>query len=216
MDEDPFDSLLGLEDEYYNEGYNLGEADGQRAGHIEGRLFGLEKGFEKYLKMGKLHGRSIVWGSRLPNLEVQPKVASGPTASAVGSSHAETRGQDVIQSRQAASSPVTGAIGSAAASQLPAIPGNLRIEKHLRTFHALVEPESLSTNNNEDSVSDFDDRLKRAHGKAKIIEKLMGDESPSARAITVVSPVLTGDRRAGTQASGDGSIEDISILQVRH
>ena len=216
MDEDPFDNLLGLEDEYYNEGYRLGEADGQRAGHIEGRLFGLEKGFEKYLEMGKLHGRSIVWGSRLPNLEAQPKEAYGHSASAVGSCHAETIGQDDARSRRAENSLRIGAIGSATAYQLPTITGNLRIEKHLRTFHALVEPESLSTGNNEDSVSDFDDRLKRAHGKAKIIEKLMGEESPSTRTSTNALPSFAGDRRFGTHASGDGSIEDVSSLEARH
>lgn len=216
MDEDPFNSLLGLEDEYYNEGYTLGEADGQRAGHIEGRLFGLEKGFEKYLEMGKLHGRSIIWGSRLPNLEAQPKVGGGHTAYAVGGVHGENIGQDDAKSHQSRNSPVTGAPGSATASQLPALPGNLRIKKHLQTFHALVEPESLSTSNNEDSVSDFDDRLKRAQGKAKIIEKLIGEEGPSARTSTIVSPSLAGDRSAGIQASGDGSIEDVSSLQARH
>ena len=216
MDEDPFDSLLGLEDEFYNEGYKLGEADGQRAGHIEGRLFGLEKGFEKYLEMGKLHGRSIVWCSRLPSLDAQPKVSSGNTTSAVGNGHAKTKRHDDGPSRQAESSPVSSSIGSATAFQLPAIPGNLRIKKHLRTFHALVEPESLSNSNNEDSVSDFDDRLKRAHGKAKIIQKLIGEEGPSAHTITTVSFPLTGDGRPGTQGSGDGSIEDVSVTYARH
>jgi len=33
----------------------------------------------------------------------------------------------------------------------------------------------LSTENTEEAVSEFDDRLKRAEGKAKIIERLVGE-----------------------------------------
>ena len=63
--EDPFDTLLSLEDQYFTEGYELGVADGSRAGRIEGRVFGLEKGFEKALQMGRLAGRASVWKTRL-------------------------------------------------------------------------------------------------------------------------------------------------------
>jgi len=59
--DDPFDMLLSLEDQYFNEGYHLGVADGARSGKIDGRLFGLEKGFEKALEMGRLNGRVVVW-----------------------------------------------------------------------------------------------------------------------------------------------------------
>lgn len=62
---DPFDSLLSLEDTFYAEGHALGVADGSRAGRIEGRLFGLEKGFDKFVEIGQLHGRAQVWQSRV-------------------------------------------------------------------------------------------------------------------------------------------------------
>ena len=65
---DPFDALLTLEDTLYTTAYNLGVSDGAHAGRIEGRIFGLEKGFEKFASLGELHGRSVVWGSRLPGL----------------------------------------------------------------------------------------------------------------------------------------------------
>src|SRR5271156_4071878 len=54
MESDPFDDLLSLEDRFYNEGFQLGTTDGVKAGRIEGRVFGLEKGFEKYVEMGIL------------------------------------------------------------------------------------------------------------------------------------------------------------------
>ncbi|KAI4642561.1 uncharacterized protein J4E79_011443 [Alternaria viburni] len=65
---DPFDALLTLEDTLYTTAYNLGATSGAHAGRIEGRIFGLEKGFEKFASLGELHGRSVVWGSRLPGL----------------------------------------------------------------------------------------------------------------------------------------------------
>ncbi|KAI4714327.1 hypothetical protein J4E89_000006 [Alternaria sp. Ai002NY15] len=65
---DPFDALLTLEDTLYTTAYNLGVSDGAHAGRIEGRIFGLEKGFEKFASLGELHGRSVVWESRLPGL----------------------------------------------------------------------------------------------------------------------------------------------------
>jgi len=65
--DDPFDSLLSLEQQYHTEGYNLGYADGSKAGRIEGRVFGLEKGFEKFAELGRLNGRAAVWQARLPS-----------------------------------------------------------------------------------------------------------------------------------------------------
>lgn len=199
MDEDPFDSLLGLEDQFYEEGYKLGVADGTQAGHIEGRLFGLEKGFEKFLEMGKLHGRSVVWASRLPGTD--------------------NKGQDHIKSHpethtaQAESQPVDNLSGQASLSPLP---DSVRLEKHLRTFHALVELESLSTQNKEECVSDFDDRLKRAMGKAKIIEKIIGEGFD----LTIATASRDGETDAAIRLpfgrTGDGSIEDISVLHARH
>ena len=64
-DSDPFAPLFSLEDEFYAEGLQLGITDGTRAGKIEGRTFGLEKGFEKFAEMGHMNGRSAVWAARL-------------------------------------------------------------------------------------------------------------------------------------------------------
>jgi hypothetical protein len=66
--DDPFDTLLTLEDTLYQTAYTLGTSDGAHAGRIEGRIFGLEKGFEKFVELGDLHGRSVTWGARLPSL----------------------------------------------------------------------------------------------------------------------------------------------------
>ena len=188
--DDPFDSLLTLEDEFYKDGYNLGVIDGERAGLVEGRLFGLEKGFEKYAALGKLHGRALVWAGRLP---------------------CSTEIHDININGQAA---VEEKDDQVSTDKVPILPANARLESHIRTLYALTEPGSLSTENTEDSVSDFDDRLRRAEGKVKIIEKLVGEHSelidvpqdahgPSARDITY-------------SKRGDDSIENTNILHARH
>lgn len=55
-EDDILSSLLNLEDKYHAEGYAAGVSDGSRAGRIEGRTFGLEKGFEKFTELGRLGG----------------------------------------------------------------------------------------------------------------------------------------------------------------
>lgn len=181
MSEDLFDGLLGLEEQFHNEGYQLGIEDGSKAGRIEGRVFGLERGFEKYVEMGKLHGRSLVWNGRHEGLR---------------------------EANDACHRPVTKSSNGLAAlpqdRRVPDLPANARLEKHLRVLYALTEPDSLSTENGDDSVSDFDDRMKRAQGKIKIIERLIGEDSMVHAAAQVSN-------------SNDGqNIEDVDILKARH
>ncbi|KAK4201417.1 hypothetical protein QBC40DRAFT_339062 [Triangularia verruculosa] len=149
--DDPFDSLLHLESQFYTEGYNQGAADGVLAGRIEGRQLGLEKGYQKFLEAGRLYGRAIVWANRLPN---RGSSSSPPAPSQISSTteiEAEKR-------------------------ELPPLPNNPRLEKHITTLYALVETESLSMENTDEAVNDFDDRIKRGQGKAKIIERMVGEK----------------------------------------
>ncbi|CZT13002.1 hypothetical protein WAI453_005916 [Rhynchosporium graminicola] len=155
-----FDEVLGLEEQFYLDGFNQGREDGVKAGRIEGRTFGLEKGFEKYIESGRLYGKSIVWANRMPHI---PKLATNPD-----------------QESHAPESQISGTSSDSSAqalqpSRLTILPDNQRLAKHLRFLHALAESESLSTENSEEAVSDFDDRLKRAQGKAKIIERIVGE-----------------------------------------
>ncbi|KAM0604398.1 hypothetical protein ACHAP1_005618 [Verticillium nonalfalfae] len=52
---------------------------------------------------------------------------------------------------------------------------SLVLEKNIIVAHALVEPDTLSTENNDDAVNDFDDRVKKAQGKVKVIERMLGE-----------------------------------------
>lgn len=146
MASDPFDDILNLEDQYYDQGYKQGYDDGFQAGKIEGRSVGLKTGFEKFLEAGRLQGKAIVWANRIPNLR---------------NTGEEGKGEG----------------GNDGARSLPVMNGNnSRLEKNVATLHALVEPGTLSTENNDEAVNDFDDRVKRAQGKLKIIERMIGED----------------------------------------
>jgi hypothetical protein len=197
MESDPFDDLLSLEDRFYNEGFQLGTTDGVKAGRIEGRVFGLEKGFEKYVEMGILHGKSLVWAGRLSNNHA-------PTTEV-------SRFPSGVNSDEAASSFNK---DSSPSATLPSLPSNPRLGKHIKILYALTEPVSLSTENSEDTVSDFDDRLKRAIGKAKIVEKLVGEEGFASASGAGANSGLGSRQNAND--GGDSNIEDMSVLKARH
>ncbi|KKY30868.1 hypothetical protein UCDDA912_g09182 [Diaporthe ampelina] len=180
---DVFDSLLNLEEEFYSEGYEQGVADGERAGRVEGRAFGIEKGFEKFIEAGRLQGKSIVWANRLAQAQPRP--------------------------RRAATSPSAGN----KQQMLPILSGGgARLEKNIVTLHALVEPDTLSTENADDAVNDFDDRVKRAQGKARVIERHIGEDAGPNIAAKDDSPVKAA--AGGDQASspaGPPSKEAVSF-----
>lgn len=68
-------------------------------------------------------------------------------------------------------------------STVPPVNGSDRLRKHVDRLAALSDPDDLSTKNDEDSVSEFDDRLKDAKAKARLIERISGeDEASEARA----------------------------------
>ena len=200
MEEDPFDTVQNLERQFYNEGYALGLEDGTKAGLLEGRFFGLEKGFDKFVEMGKLRGRSIVWSSRLSSTgphDLSISIPPDTSPSTLQEEAGHLGSPDETSKEQ-------GTRGAATTYRLLQFPYGVRLGKHLHTFHALSEPESLDTHNSEDAVSEYDERLKRAKTKAKIIEKLIGEESTSM------------SNSLGESNADDASIEDANILNARH
>jgi hypothetical protein len=192
MSEDLFDDLFNLEDNYYQDGYRLGVEDGSRAGRIEGRTFGLEKGFEKFFEIGRLQGTSQIWSARLPPQSTSTQNnANQPAAE----SEKEARSGQV--------------------NVIKMLPDNDRLAKHIRTLSALTELESLSTENTEDAVSEFDDRLKRAAAKVRVIETIIGErgleESPTRNRDTKQS----GVKLSRALVSAEKNIEDFGVHSPR-
>lgn len=213
-DDDFFEPLFNLEDQFYNEGYQLGVIDGTRDGRLEGRAFGIEKGFEKFAEMGRLHGRSLVWNARLPKSLKdpesplhEPKGGNPVDATTLGSQARGNSGPTAVSDENNKSK---------ASFSLPPLPDNPRLEKHIHTLMSLTDPAQLSFENNEDAVSDFDDRLKRAKAKIKIIEKIVHeavpDDGPNA-----VAAGNADDRNSHAEshqdtAGAEGNIEDPTQL----
>lgn len=154
-DPDPLDSLLSLEETYHTEGYNLGLADGARAGRIEGRVFGLGKGYEKFLELGKLGGRAVVWSARLSS--------SNPPSTANSSS----AGQGLAATDVAATNAL-----------IPPLEASERMRRHVARMCDLTDASTLPTENCEDAVEEVEGRLKDARAKATLISKAVGEDAP--------------------------------------
>ncbi|OHW93810.1 3-oxoacyl-(acyl-carrier-protein) reductase [Colletotrichum incanum] len=158
MSLDPFDDVLTLEDQFFAEGYRQGTEDGIQAGKIEGRSVGLAKGYEKFLESGRIHGRSVVWANRLS----LPRKGAAAAAAKPSNSSSQQLQESTEAPQQKTCS-------------LPPLAPNARLEKNVTAAFALVEPDTLARENSDEAVNDFDDRLKRAQGKVKIIERMTGE-----------------------------------------
>src|ERR1700709_2593747 len=128
MQSNTFDEILGLEEQFYNDGHQQGLTDGVKAGQIEGRTFGLEKGFEKYVESGRLHGKSLIWANRIP----QHKDTTPSSKEQLAASNTDQIFHDQVSSN---------------ILRIPQLPVNPRLIKHVKVLYALAESESLSTEN---------------------------------------------------------------------
>ncbi|UNI20907.1 hypothetical protein JDV02_006953 [Purpureocillium takamizusanense] len=155
MPDDPLEGVFNIEDRFYQQGYKQGLEDGTAAGRAEGRSFGMQKGFEKFAESGRLASRAVVWANRMPRKE-DPAGATGPEE----------------EESTAAAAAAAGAAQERC--RLPPLASNARLDKNIRLLYALVEPDTLSTENTDEAVQDFDDRVKRAQGKAKVVERMVG------------------------------------------
>ncbi|PGH19114.1 hypothetical protein AJ80_04192 [Polytolypa hystricis UAMH7299] len=202
------DSLLDLEEDFYTEGYDLGLADGARAGYTEGSVFAVENGFDKFQEMGRLYGKAIIWAKRLPG-------EHGLLLPSQEQQQEEEKEGDTTRSSKSDAGNKGRGAGSVAEkvasrdSKLPRLPHNTRLEKHITSLLSLVDPLTLEMENTVEAVEEFDDRLKKAKAKVKIIEKLVGEDAKA----------LDGGGTQGAAAAGGagetGNIEDIGPLPAR-
>ena len=190
MAEESLDDLLNLEESYYQEGYDLGEADGAHAGLVEGKLFGVEKGFEKAMSMGRLSGRADVWGLRLQSSRASPSQLTELRSSS----------NQEISVRHEQVGPPLETSAAMAVKGLPPLSTNARLGKHVEDLLAITESGSLSSKNSDEAVADFDGRLTKAKAKAKVITNII------AEPLQVEDAVSQGHR----------SIEESGSLSARH
>ena len=165
MVDDALDGLLNLEENYYQEGYDLGEADGTHAGLVEGKLFGVEKGFEKAMSMGWLAGRADVWLRRSRQSE-----ALSLQAAEVSSPLSVEK-----PTQQAQPGPSTDLVKAISAQDLPLLSTNARLGKRIENLLAATDSASFSSTNSDESVAEFDERLTKAMAKAKVITNIIAE-----------------------------------------
>lgn len=172
------DSLLNLEDDFYTSGLEQGRRDGLRQSSFESRVFGVEQGFQKAVLMGRLQARARIWAARLKSQQTQGTKETEPST--------RQEGEDGIS---------TG---------IPPLQANERLqktlEKHVEKLLQLVDPKTLSSANTDEDVGDFDDRLKKAEAKAKVIELLVREEGTAEP-----------KHKYGTAALADNEIEDTRV-----
>ncbi|KAJ5995815.1 hypothetical protein N7481_002792 [Penicillium waksmanii] len=191
MDSNILDSLLDIEEDFYKEGYDLGVADGAHAGYTEGSVFAVEKGFEKFIELGRLYGKSLVWAQRLADSETKAETSEQSQTAPVKVKTDDALSLDPLISKEM--------------PQLPA--HSARLARNLQTLMELVDPASLDMSNTEEAVNDVDERLRGAAVKAKLIQRAMGESEDGIGSIT---------KDGQKPGDGTGSIEDISALNVRH
>lgn len=161
MASDPFDELLDIENDYYKEGYDAGVTDSTYAGLVEGKVFGIEKGYEKAVELGKHRGRALVWQHRLGLSNPSDKVHQEVTASSSGNSSASTL-SDADMMRH---------LGQI----LPHLPTNARLQRHVEVLSVAADPTSVAKDNSDEAVTDFDERIAKASAKAKVIANIIGE-----------------------------------------
>jgi len=171
---DLFDDILELENEFYKEGFDAGAADSEYAGMIEGKVFGIEKGYEKALELGKLRGRALIWQARLAHPGDGPSREDFPNVS-----HAREE-----QSSQTSLEDVH--------ANLSKLPSNIRLQKHIEALLALTDSDTVATDNSDEAVADFDERLSRAKAKAKVIANVAGENLNPTMAINAGIEDATG------------------------
>ena len=154
MASDPFDDLLDLENDYYQEGYDAGVADSTYAGMIEGKVFGVEKGYEKALELGKLHGRGLIWQVRTQAGK------TGVSAEDSGSPSAHT--------------PDSLRLGDIIRSQAQCLESG-RLHKHIEALYTASDGSTIAKDNSDAAVTEFDDRIARAKAKGKVIANITGE-----------------------------------------
>lgn len=61
MDIDALDEVLNLEEQYYNEGFNEGQEFSTKEQYIEGKEYGYQTGFQRFIIIGYMKGLLEDW-----------------------------------------------------------------------------------------------------------------------------------------------------------
>lgn len=204
--QDPFDDLLNLEEQYYKEGYDEGFKDGAEAGRVEGYSLGLKKGFEKFVEAGRLQSKAVVWANRIPKYQQRRQLQQQLQQDTTPEQQEQRSSIASVDAGVKLGEDPSELIKEMKDTQLPPIQGNPRLEKNIEMLYGLVEPGTLSMNNDDDAVNDFDSRMKGAHGKLRIIERAVGEGASRNVTNTLSSSSSSSPRK-------NENIEDVGRIR---
>lgn len=177
-----FDTLLSLESTFYETGYTQGHQDGLRQSQFESRVFGVEQGYLKGVAMGRMVARARLWKARLEVVRQQEgrPLQNRPQRSSLYEGSGSDTTSEVAETIAKASNAADDD-KEALDLSLPPLQANERLqktlEKHVEKLLVYVDPSTLSPANTDDDVADYDDRLKKAQAKMKVIERLVGEDT---------------------------------------
>ena len=180
------------------------------AGLVEGTLFGVEKGFEKAVRMGRLSGRAAVWQRRFQSTKPPPPPPpSSPPV--VPSRRRSNENKAVVAEEDAAAAAPVVVVDDVDQLTVLSASTNPRLAKHLGALSATTDTASLSGANTDAAVAEFDERLAKAVAKARLIANV------------VAEPVQVDDADAGAAAGaaagatshGHRGIEESGSLAAR-
>jgi hypothetical protein len=186
MDDDVLDDLLSPEEDFYRDGFELGQADGTHAGHVEGKLFGMEKGYEKALEMGRLAGRAAVWTMRAGTDQSSPP---GGTPSVMDGKRSLV--DDTTTSKLSG-------------LKMPDIPKTDRLRRHIEALRTLTDSATISTTNDDEAVARFDERMARARAKARAVANIVAEPLS-------VDASSAGTSNGNSPGQAHPSIEDFGV-----
>lgn len=155
MTDDLLGGLLDLEEGFFKEGYEAGIADSEYAGTLEGKIFGIEKGYDKALELGKLHGRALVWLRRQQSTSKEAAEASKGNADEVSSADSGTLHR--------------------ALNAMSDLPKNSRLKKNIETLISMSDPANVPNDNSDESVSLVEDAIAKSKAKAKMVATVTGE-----------------------------------------
>ncbi|EGV61697.1 hypothetical protein PSN45_000384 [Yamadazyma tenuis] len=68
------DSLLNLEEQYYKEGYREGQEESTKAQYLEGKEYGFQTGFQRFLVIGYIRGLVDFWENQVETYDASKSI----------------------------------------------------------------------------------------------------------------------------------------------
>ncbi|ODV85502.1 hypothetical protein CANARDRAFT_23035 [[Candida] arabinofermentans NRRL YB-2248] len=150
-----FDSVLNLEDQYYNEGFNEGQLEGSMKQFHEGKELGIQTGYQRLLIIGQLRTLVNYWIEKIDRLI-----------------ESNTMGTE------SSSSDLSVSVVSVSVKKPKR--DNHKVKKTLdglkMLLDSLYDNDKINLTNSDEDVQTYETILKKARAKVRSLSTVLGDE----------------------------------------